>query len=358
MCRGDYSHVRYSLLSFTQIVTVKFSLGRRMRRREFLALVGGGTVFGWPLAAAAQQPAMPTIGFLGSASPDLWAARLRAFHQGLSESDYVEGRNLRIEYRWAEGQNDRLPALAAELVRRQVNLIAAVGSTPAALAAKAATTTIPVVFEIASNPVDLGLVPSLARPGGNVTGITTLNAEVEPKRLELLHELVPTATTVAVLVNPTNPALVESTTSVLRASANRLGVQLTVLRASSDLDFDAVFASIAKQHAGALVIGADPLFTSRQEQLAQLTLRNKLPAVYEFREFAAAGGLLAYGASLTETFRSAGIYAGRILKGDKPADLPVQQAAKVELSINLKTAKSFGLTVPLSLLGRADEVIE
>jgi putative ABC transport system substrate-binding protein len=328
-----------------------------MKRRDFLALVGGVAV-GWPLTARAQQRPMPVVGFLGSASPDLWAARLRAFHQGLGETDYIEGHNVAFEYRWAEGQNDRLPAMAADLVRRQVNVIAAVGSTPAALAAKMATTSIPVVFEIAGNPVELGLVSGLARPGGNVTGVTTLNAEVEPKRLELLHELVPAAASIALVVNPTNPAQAESTTKVLHASADQLGVQLSVLNASTESDFDTVFANAVQLKAGALVIGADPLFTSRLGQLAELALRHAIPAIYEFREFAAAGGLLSYGSSLTGTFGLAGNYAGRILKGENPSDLPVQQATKVELIINLKTAKAFGLTVPLSLLGRADEVIE
>ena len=329
-----------------------------MRRRDFLSLVGGVAALR-PLAVArAQQPAMPVVGFLGSASPEQWSTRLLAFHRGLSKMGYIEGRDVAIEYRWAEGHNDRLPALAADLVRRQVTVIAAVGGTPAALAAKAATTTIPIVFEIASNPIELGLVASLARPGGNVTGITTLNAEVEPKRLELLHELVPTATIVALLVNPTNPALAQSSTRVFQSSAGKLGLQPNVLQAITDNDFEAVFARMVELKAGALVIGADPLFTSHFQQLAELALRRALPAVYEFREFAAAGGLLSYGTSLTDTFDLAGSYTGRILKGDKPADLPVQQATKVELIINLKTAKAFGITVPLSLLGRADEVIE
>ncbi len=328
-----------------------------MKRREFIKLIGS-TAVSWPPAARAQRTAMPVIGFLGSASPDLWAARLLAFHQGLSKSGYLEGRDVTVEYRWAEGQNIRLPALAADLVNHQVTVITALGSTPAALAAKAATATIPIVFEIASNPIELGLVASLARPGGNATGVTTLNAEVEPKRMELLHELVPTATSVALLVNPTNPQLAQSSTKVLQALARKIGVQFNVLQASSVPDFDAVFASLVQLQAGALVISADPLFTSHLQQLAELALRHALPTVYEFREFAAAGGLLSYGASLTGTFDLAGTYTGRILKGDKAADLPVQQATKVELIINLKTAKAFGLTVPLSLLGRADEVIE
>jgi len=328
-----------------------------MKRREFITLLGG-TVAAWPLAARGQQPAVPVIGFLGGASPDRWVGRLRAFHQGLSETGYVVGRNLAIEYRWAEGQNDRLPSLAAELVGRQVSVIAAPGSVPAALAAKAATTTIPIVFEIASDPVELGLVASLARPGGNITGVTSLNAQVGPKRLELLHELVPTATVVGLLVNPTNPNEAEPTTKNLQAAARSLGLEMHVLHASAEGDFDAAFATLIQLRAGALAIGTDPLFTSRLEQLAALTVQPAVPTVYQFREFTAAGGLMSYGGSLTDTFRAAGVYTGRILKGDKPADLPVQQTTKVELFLNLKTAKALGLTVPIPLLGRADEVIE
>jgi len=327
-----------------------------MRRRNFLALVGGA-VIGRPLAVQAQQP-VPVIGFLGSASPDLWAARLGAFRQGLSETDYAEGRNVAIEYRWAEGHNDRLPGLAADLVQSRVNVIAAVGSSVAALAAKAATATIPIVFEIAADPVELGLVASLARPGANVTGVTTLNGEVEPKRLELLHSVVPSTTRIALLVNPTNPLIAASTTKIMQASADGLGVQLDLLQASTISDFDAVFERIAQSQDGALAIGADALFTSSLQELASLALHHAVPAAYQFREFAAAGGLFSYGASLTDTFRLAGNYTGRIIKGEKAADLPVQQATKVELTINLRTAKALGLTVPLSLLGRADEVIE
>jgi putative ABC transport system substrate-binding protein len=327
-----------------------------MKRREFISLLGGAAA--WPLAARAQQGAMPVIGFLGGASPDRWVGRLRAFHQGLSETGYVVGRNLAIEYRWAEGQNDRVPSLAAELVGRQVSVIAAPGSVPAALAAKAATTTIPIVFEIASDPVELGLVASLAQPGGNITGVTSLNAQVGPKRLELLHELVPTATVVGLLVNPTNPNEAEPTTKNLQAAARSLGLEMHVLHASAEGDFDAAFATLIQLRAGALAIGTDPLFTSRLEQLAALTVRHAVPSVYQFREFTAAGGLMSYGGSLTDTFRAVGVYTGRILKGDKPADLPVQQATRVELFLNLKTAKALGLTVPIPLLGRADEVIE
>ena len=327
-----------------------------MRRREFITLLGSAAA--WPLTARAQQAAMPVVGFLGSASPDRWARRMRAFHQGLSETGYVEGRNVATEYRWAEGQNDRLPPLAADLVGRQVTVIAAPGSTPAALAARAATTTIPIVFEVASDPVAIGLVASLARPGGNITGVTSLNAEVGPKRLELMHELVPTATVVGLLVNPTNPNLAEPTTRNLHAAARTLGLEMHVLHASAERDFDAVFATLVQLRAGALVIGADPFFSSRLEQLATLTVRHAVPTVYQSREFTAAGGLMSYGASFADTFRAAGIYTGRILKGDKPADLPVQQTTKVELFLNLSTAKALGLEVPRTLIARADEVIE
>jgi putative tryptophan/tyrosine transport system substrate-binding protein len=327
-----------------------------MKRREFITLLGGAAA--WPLAARAQQQAMPVIGFLGSASPDRWAGRMRAFHQGLSETGYAEGRNVAVEYRWAEAQNDRLGPLAAELVGRQVTVIVTPGSTPAALAAKGATTTIPIVFEVASDPVELGLVTSLARPGGNITGVTSLNAEVGPKRLELLHELVPTATVVGLLVNPTNPNLAELTTKNLHAAARSLGLKMHILHASADRDFDTVFATLNQLRAGALVIGTDPFFSSRLEQLATLTARHAVPTVYQFREFTAAGGLMSYGGSLTDTFRAAGVYTGRILKGDKPADLPVQRTTKVELFLNLRTAKVLGLEVPRTLIARADEVIE
>jgi len=330
---------------------------RAVKRRDFIALIGGAAA-AWPLVARAQQPAMPVIGFLGSASPDRWASRIRAFREGLSEIGYSEGRNVAVEYRWAEGQNDRLGQLAAELVARQVAVIVAPGSTPAALAAKRATATIPIVFEVASDPVEIGLVGSLARPGGNITGLTSLNAEVQPKRLELLHELVPSASVVGLLVNPRNPALAEPATKLLDAAARSLRLKMHVLHASGDRDLDAVFATLLQVRAGGLVVGADPFFTSRLEQLATLALRHAVPTVYQFREFTAAGGLMSYGGSLTETFRAAAVYTGRILKGDKPADLPVQQSTKVELFLNLNTAKALGLEVPRTLIARADEVIE
>jgi len=328
----------------------------QLNRREFIALVGGAAA--WPLVAHAQQSAMPVIGFLGTISPDRWASRLHAFRQGLSETSYVEGRNAGIEYRWAEGQNNRLPALAADLVRRQVSVIAAPESTPAAFAAKAATTTIPIVFSVGVDPVAVGLVASLNRPGGNLTGVTNLNAEILPKRLELMHELVPTATTIALLVNASNPLVAETESRDAQTAARTLGLQLHVLHASTDRDFDTVFASLAQMRAVALVINTDVFFNSRSEQLAALALRHTVPAIFQYREFVASGGLMSYGTSTTDVFRQVGIYTSRLLRSESPADLPVQQVTKIELIINLKTARTLGLTVPLSLLGRADEVIE
>ena len=327
-----------------------------MRRRDFISLLGGAAV-AWPLAAHAQQPALPVIGFLHSASPGPFADRVRAFRQGLSETGYVEGQNVAIEYRWADGQYDRLPVLAADLVRRQVTVIAAGGVLLAVMAAKKATTTIPIVFSTGANPVEAGLVASLNRPGGNLTGVTTLNLELGPKRLELLHEVVPTATIMALLVNPANPNA-EFQSREIQMAARTLGVQLHVLYATSERDFDTVFTSLAKLRAGALVISADSLFISRSEKLAALTVGHAVPAISQYRAFAAGGGLMSYGGSLTESYGQVGVYTGRILKGEKPANLPVQQLVKVELVINLKTAKTLGLTFPLSLLGRADEVIE
>jgi putative tryptophan/tyrosine transport system substrate-binding protein len=327
-----------------------------MQRREFITLLGGAAA--WPLAARAQHRAMPVIGFLGGTSPEVYADRLRAFRQGLKEAGYVEGRNVEIEYLWAEGNNDRLPALAAELVRRQVALIVAAGGTPSALAAKAATATIPVLFGVAVDPVELGLVASLNRPGGNLTGLTNLNVEVGPKRVELLRELLPSATLIAVLVNPTNPTIGEPFVRDLEAAASTLRLNLHVLHASTERDFETVFASLVQLRADALVISPDQFLTSRIEQLAQLTLLHRIPAISQLRQFTVAGGLASYGSSETEYYRPIGIYAGRILNGEKPADLPVQRSSKVELIINLKTASTLGLTIPLPLVGRADEVIE
>jgi len=327
-----------------------------MRRREFITLLGGAAA--WPSGVRAQQPAMPVIGFLGSESPDRWANFLGAFRQGLRETGYVEGRNVAIQYRWAEGQNDRVSALVDDLIRQHVTVIAVPGSTPAALAAKAATTTIPIVFLTAVDPVQVGLVTSLNRPGGNVTGLTTINVEIAPKRLELLHQVIPTATTIGLLINPTNPTLAERLSSDAHPAARALGIKLHVLHASSEREFDSALATLPQLGAAGIVIGTDIFFNSRMEQLAALTVRHALPAIYQYREFAAAGGLMSYGGNITDDFRLAGVYTGRILKGEKPADLPVQQGTKVELFINLKTANALGLTVPLPLLGRADEVIE
>jgi putative ABC transport system substrate-binding protein len=329
-----------------------------MRRREFITLLGG-TVATWPLAARAQQPALPVIGFVNVASGKggYAAPHLSAFLKGLSEAGYVDGRNVTIEYRWAEGQSDRLPAMVADLVNRQVAVIAAT-STPAALAAKAATTTIPIVFTTTGDPVQLDLVTSLNRPGGNVTGVTQTNLEILPKRLQLLHELVPTASVIALLVNPANPTLAEINAKELQAAARTLGLELHVLNAITERDFDGVFAKLTQLRAGGLVIGGDPFFSGRTEQLAALALHHAVPTIYQNRDFAVAGGLLSYGADFRDAFRLAGNYTGRLLKGDKPAELPVQQTTKVELYINLKTAKTLGVNIPNALIARADEVIE
>jgi putative tryptophan/tyrosine transport system substrate-binding protein len=327
-----------------------------MRRRELIGLLCGTVA--WPITARAQQPPVPVVGILAVASPEDNADRLRAFHEGLRATGYVEGHNVNIEYKWAEAHTDRLAELAAQLVHDQVAVLVAAGGTASALTAKAATASIPIVFGIAADPVSVGLVASLRRPGGNVTGVTSLNIEVLPKRLELLHELLPSITNVGLLVNPAVPALAEPALSVSQAAAQALGLQLHAVHASSERDLDAIFASLIQLHAGALVIAPDNFFTAHSQQLAALATRHALPAIYEFRQFAVAGGLMSYGSSETEYYRLVGTYAGRILKGDKAADLPVQQSTKVELYINLKTARALGITFPLPLLGRADEVIE
>ena len=332
-------------------------MASHIERRTFLATLGGAAA-AWPLAARAQQPdRMRRIGVLMNLAADdpEGEARLKAFVQGLQQ--LVEGQNVTVDYRWAEERYDRLPAMATDLVNRHVAVIVAT-STPAALAAKAATTTVPIIFETAADPVKLGFVASLNRPGGNVTGVTQLGEEVLPKRLELLHELLPSARVMALLINPADPVLPELQTRVVLSAAKTFGLELHVLGASTERDFDAVFAKLIELRAGGLVIGGSNLFTGHIDQLAALTVRHAVPAIYQRREFAAAGGLMSYGSSIPDTHRIVGLYTGRILKGDNPANLPVQQASKVELYINFKTAKAFGLTVPLPLLGRADEVIE
>jgi putative ABC transport system substrate-binding protein len=327
-----------------------------MRRREFISLLGGAAAT-WPLAARAQQLAAPVIGYLSPGSAESDAFRVAAFRQGLNEFGYIEGQNVTIEYRWAENHYDRMPALVADLVRRPVAVIAAT-TTPAAVAAKAAITTIPIVFETAGDPIKLGLVANLNRPGGNITGVTQLGEEVLPKRLEILHEVLPTARVMALLVNPADPALAEPQVRVALSAAETFGLELHILNASTESDFNAVFAKLTELRAGGLVIGGDALFTDHNDQLAALTVQHAMPAIYQRRAFAAAGGLVSYGGDVTYSYRLAGDYVARILKGEKPADLPVQQATKVELYVNLKTAKGLGLTIPITVLGRADEVIE
>jgi putative ABC transport system substrate-binding protein len=305
----------------------------------------------------AQENKVPVVGLLGATTAQGYAAQLAAFRQGLSEAGFVEGRNVAIEYRWAEDQYDRLPALAADLVRRQVAVIATIGGNAASLAAKAGTSTIPVVFHGSVDPVESGLVTSLNRPGGNVTGVVTLNIDTGQKRLELLHELLPGATTVGLLLNPTN-TVAEIQSKDLQAAARLLGLQLRIVHASTEHDFDPAFATLSEAQAGGLVIGTDGFLVSQSAQLAALALRYALPAIFQYRAFVTAGGLMSYGGSVTDSYRLSGVYTGRILKGGKPADLPVQQATKVELIINLKTARTLGITPPITLLGRADEVIE
>jgi putative tryptophan/tyrosine transport system substrate-binding protein len=328
-----------------------------MRRRELITLLGGA-IAAWPLAARAQQPTMPVVGFLDPRSPEANADRVGAFRQGLKDAGYVEGENVAIEYRWAENQMDRLPELAAELVRRRVAVIAASGGPDTAFAAKMSTTVIPIVFAVGDDPVRLGLVASLARPGGNLTGINFFVSELAAKRLELLRQLVPTATRVTVLVNPTEATLTESTLRDVEAVARVVGLQIKVLNASTSREIDTAFETIGRERPDALFVGTDPFFVSRRVQLAQLTTLHKVPAIYALRQYAESGGLMSYGASLTDTYRQMGAYAGRLLKGAKPADLPVVQSSKFELVINHQTARMLGITVPPTLLSVADEVIE
>jgi len=340
-------------------MVVSLARGQRMqfgqlKRREFIILLGGAAIVR-PRTALAQQPAIPVIGFLNSRASGEDATLLASFHRGLRDAGYVEGQNLTVEYRWASGQYDRLPALAADLVDRRVAVIVANG--PASRPAKTASSTLPIVFVVGFDPLAFGLVASLSRPGGNLTGVSVLDVELGAKRIELLHELIPKATTFGLLVNPTTPAA-EAVARDAQAAARVLGLQLHILHASSDRELDTAFAALAQLRPSALTIGADPFFTSRSKQLAELALVHAMPTIYEFREFAAAGGLISYGTSITDAYRLAGVYTGRTLKGEKPSDLPVQQATKVELIINLKTAKMLGITFPLTLLGRADEVIE
>ena len=327
----------------------------QLKRREFIALLGGAAA--WPLAARAQQPAMQVIGFLSSETSGVYAPMAAAFRQGLTESGYVEGRNVTIEHRWAQGHNDRLPALAADLVRRQVVVIIAAG-TQATLAVKAATTTIPIVFSIATDPVPEGLVASLNRPGGNATGVTYLGTELVQKQVEKLREMVPAARVMAVLVNPSNPVIAEPATKDAHAAARTLGLQIHVIQASTEGDIDTAFVSLVRLGAGALVVSPDPFFISRGDQIAALAIRHVIPAIFLFRGLAASGLLMSYGPSITDGYRRVGIYAARILKGERPSDLPVQQSTKFDLVINLTTAKVLGLDVPLHLQRLADEVIE
>jgi putative ABC transport system substrate-binding protein len=326
-----------------------------MQRRTFITLVVGAAV-ARPFAARAQQAAVPVIGFLNSGSRELFATRVAAFHQGLHDAGFVEGRNVAIEYQWAQGQYDRLPTLASDLVRRQVTVIAATGGIPSALAAKAATSTIPIVFVAGSDPIKFGVVTNLSRPDSNLTGLTAFTSELVPKRLELLHEVVKTES-IALLINPTN-AVSESVQRDVQEAARALGLQLNVLHASTEPDLEKVFATLNQLRAAALVIGTDTFFDGQSERLAALAGRHAMPTIYQTREFAAAGGLMSYGGSLTDAYHKAGIYVGRVLKGEKPADLPVMQSTKVELIINLKTAKALGLDIPPALLATADEVIE
>jgi putative ABC transport system substrate-binding protein len=328
-----------------------------MRRRELITLIGGA-VAAWPLAARAQQPAMPTIGYLSGATFEMMHDYVASFHRSLADQGYTEGRNVGIEYRWAEGQNDRLPALAADLVRRQVAVIAVGGSTPASLAAKAATQSIPIIFAVGTDPVGVGLVASLAKPGGNATGVTNLNVELFKKCFELMHSLMPQGTTIAVLVNPANIPQTASERATVRDAARALGAHVVILNASSPSEIELAFEELVGQRVSALVVSGETFFLTQRHRLVELAAHHAVPTIYAYREFPVAGGFMSYGGDYTEPFRLLGVYVGRILKGEKPSDLPVQQATKVELVVNLKTAKTLGLSLPLPLLGRADLVIE
>ena len=328
---------------------------RRLQRREFIAGLGCATA--WPVVARAQQSTEPVIGFLSSVSPGSLAKNLAAFRQGLNERGYAEGQNAAVEYRWAEGRFDHLPMLAAELVQRNVAVIFASGGPPSALAAKAATTTIPIVFILASDPIKLGLVTSLNHPGGNATGVGLFAVAVEPKKLEILHELVPKAKKIGVLINPRNPNA-QTILTELQTAAAALGLQIYVVNAAAGAEFGAVFPTLVQQKAEALIVAADPFFNDQRETLVALAAQHALPAIYEWREFAMAGGLASYGTILSDAYRQAGVYTGRILKGEKPANLPVVQPTKFELVINVKSAKALGLDIPQTLLVNADEIIE
>jgi putative ABC transport system substrate-binding protein len=327
------------------------------RRRKFIAALGSVAV-AWPLAVRAQQPALPVVGFISAGSSDASARFATAFRNGLKESGYIEGQNVTVEYHWLEGQYDRLPSLTADLVRRQVAVIATPGSAPASLAAKAATATIPIVFSVGEDPVQLGLVASIARPGSNVTGINFFTAEVVAKRLRLLHDMVPKAVRIAVLVNPANASTAKSTLGEAQEAAPTIGLQFQVLNASTIGEIDATFATLARQRLDAIFVAPDAFFTSRREQFATLSARDMIPATYANRDIVEAGGLMSYGTDIADTFRQVGVYSGNILKGAKPADLPVLQSTKFEFVINLKTAKALGLTIPMDVLSIADEVIE
>jgi putative tryptophan/tyrosine transport system substrate-binding protein len=327
-----------------------------MTRRKFLTSLASAMAMAWPFAALAQQPTA-VIGYLGAETPDAFASRLTAFREGLSEGGFVEGRNVAIEFRWAEGQHNKLPTLAADLVARSVAVIVAPGGAPAALAARSVTRTIPIVFEMGADPVGIGLVETLQRPGANLTGVTSLNVQVTPKRLEILHEVVPTADTIAVVLNPTSPTTTSQLKS-LQAAADALGVRIHALYASNLSDIDTLSATLTELRPGGLVVASDGFFATHGKQLAALAVRHALPAIHQSRDFAIAGGLMSYAGSFVESHRQAGIQTARILKGAKPAEMPVQQVTKVELIINLKTAKTLGIAMPRTLLGRADEVIE